>query len=85
MQTTHQDIRSFAYFAEQQLSRGDSELGIDELFDMWRAANPPADELARSVSAVKAAIADMEGGDIGIPADEHLARLRSKFNILHGE
>ena len=36
---------------------------LDELFDMWRAANPPADELARSVAAVKAALVDMEAGD----------------------
>jgi hypothetical protein len=79
--TTHQDIQSFAQFAEQQLSKGGSELSIDELFDMWRAANPSAEELVKSVVAVKAALADMEAGDTGIPADEHLARLRSKFNI----
>ena len=79
MLTTEQDIRNFAQFAEQQLESGSSELTVDELFDMWRAANPPADELAQSVAAVKAALVDMEAGDMGIPADEHLAGLRSKF------
>ena len=85
MPATLKDIRSFSHFAEQQLSSADPEPSIDELFDMWRAANPPANELAESVNAVKAAIAEMEAGDNGIPAHEHLARLRSKFRprILH--
>lgn len=82
---TEQDIRNFARFAEQHLSRGGSELSIDELFAMWRAANLSADELAQSVAAVNAALVDMEAGDTGTPADEHLARLRSKFSILQSE
>jgi hypothetical protein len=79
--TTQQDIQSFAQFAEQELSKGGSEPSIDELFDLWRAANPSAKELAESVNAVKAALVDMEAGDTGIPADEHLARLRAKFKV----
>ena len=62
MPTTQQEIHSFAHFAEQQLSSGDAEFSIDELFDMWRAANPMADELAQSVSSVKAAIAGIWRG-----------------------
>jgi hypothetical protein len=81
MPTTDQDIRSFAHFAEQHLSSGDSDLSIDELFDMWRAANPSANELAESVSSVKAAIVDMEAGDIGVPADEHLARMPTRLRV----
>ena len=37
--------------------------------------------MAESVAAVKASLADMEVGDEGIPADVHLARLRTKYNI----
>ena len=85
MSTTQQDIQSFAQFAEQQLSEGGSERTIDELFDIWRAAKPSGETLAQSVSAVKAALIDMEAGDTGIPVDEHLARLRSRFNILKVE
>ena len=84
MSTAEQDIRDFAQFAEQQFSSGGAELTVDELFDMWRAANPPADELAHNVAAVKASLVDMETGDRGTPADEHLAILRSKFRVLQG-
>ena len=81
MSTVEQDLRSFWRFAEKQLSDSNSELTIDELFDMWREANRSAEELAQSVVAVKAALRDMEAGDGGIPADEHLAQLRNRFGI----
>ncbi len=81
MSTIEEDIQSFAKFASQQLSDSDSELTIDELFDMWRAENPSGEELGESVVAVKAALRDMEAGDTGIPADEHLAQLRNRFSI----
>jgi hypothetical protein len=79
--TTEQEIEDFARFAKQRLSDGASGRSLDELFDMWRTANPSAEELTESVGAVKAALCDMEAGDTGIPADEHLAQLRSKFRI----
>jgi hypothetical protein len=84
MSTTQQDVRDFAQFAERQLSSG-RELPIDELFDMWRAAHPPADELAESVAAVKAALGDMEAGDKGVAVGEHLAGLRDRFGFLQGK
>lgn len=84
MSTIKQDIQSFAEFARQQLSDCDSKLTIDELFDMWRAENPSGEELGKSVVAVKAALRDMEAGDMGTPADEHLAQLRGRFSIPQG-
>ena len=78
---TQAEIDSFTRFAVQQLSNGGTELSMDELYDRWRSQNPRAEELAESVAAVKAALADMEAGDEGIPADIHLARLRTKYNI----
>lgn len=84
MSTTQHDVREFAQFAERQLSSG-PELTIDELFDMWRAAHPPAEDLVESVAAVKAALVDMEAGDKGVSADERLAGLRSRFSFPHGK
>ena len=81
MSKTAQDIHNFAQFASRQLSMGGSDLTIDELFVIWRAGTSSADDLAQSVAAVKAALVDMEAGDLGIPADDHLARLRSRFGI----
>jgi len=85
MSTIEQDIQSFAKFARQQLSDSDSKLTIDELFDMWRAENPSSEELVESVVAVKSALREMEAGDTGIPADEHLAQLRNTFSIPQSE
>lgn len=85
MATTEQEIQSFAAWAREQLANGGSEFTFDELVDRWRALNPPPEELAESVAAVKAALADMEAGDAGIPADEQLARLRRKFDIAESE
>ena len=81
MSATQQDVRDFAQFAEGQLSGG-LELTIDELFDMWRAAHPPADDLVESVVAVKAALVDMEAGDTEVAVGEHLAGLRNRYGFL---
>ena len=84
MLTTQQDVRDFAQFAERQLSSG-PELTIDELFDIWRAEHPPADDLVGSLAALRAALADMEAGDTGVAAAEHLTGLRNRFGFPQGK
>ncbi len=78
---TQEEINSFTQFAVELLSNGGSALSMDDLYELWRSQNPTREELADSVAAVNAALDDMKAGDIGIPADEHLTRLRTKFNI----
>lgn len=79
--STRTDLERFHQFATERLDRSDVEPSIDELYQMWRASNPSADELADSVRAVEAALADMASGDAGLPAGEHLAELRRRYGL----
>ena len=78
---TKEQLDRFHSFASRQLDAGGTDLTMDDLYDLWRCDNLPAEELVESVAAVRAALADMESGDAGIPVEEHLARLRAKYNI----
>ena len=78
---TKEQLESFHRFASRQLDAGCTDLSIDELYDLWRCSNLPTDELLESVAAVRAAWADIEAGDEGIPVEDHLAQLRAKYNI----
>lgn len=78
---TKAQIDSFYSFASHQITNGGASLSIDDLYELWRVENPLPEELAESVSSVNAALADMEAGDTGMAVDEHLARLRSKYQL----
>lgn len=78
---TLEEIDSFTSFAVEQLHNGGAQLSLDELYGLWRSQHPTTEELSASVEAVKAALTDMESGDRGVPADEHLAMLRTKYNL----
>lgn len=78
---TKAQIDSFYTFASHQITNGGATLSIDDLYELWRVENPLPEELTESVTAVNAALADMEAGDSGIPVDEHLARMRAKYQL----
>lgn len=82
---TQDQIDNFYQFATQQISNGGAELTMAELFDLWHVQNPTAEELAESVAAVKAALADMENGDTGRPFDEFTREMRIRHNIPSDE
>jgi hypothetical protein len=82
---TREEINSFTRFAIEQLQNGGADRSMDELYDLWRSQHPSSEELLESVAAVRAALADMNNGDKGIPAEEHLARLRSKYKLAESE
>lgn len=81
MAATAQELDDFTQFARQRLGNGGSKLSLDELFDLWRAANPSDELYAENVAAVNAAIEDFRNGDRGTPAGEHSAQLRREFGI----
>lgn len=63
MATTKQDLDSFTQYARLRLERGDEELSIDELFDLWRTENPSPASRAEDVAAIAAAIEDLTAVD----------------------
>jgi hypothetical protein len=81
MASTAEELDRFAEFARQRLGNGESELSLDELFDLWRSENPSDDLYAENVAAIKAAIDDFRNGDRGTLAGEHSDQLRREFGI----
>lgn len=77
MATTEQEVESFAQFARGRLARGDEELSIDELFDLWRLEHPPAEDAL----AIKASLRDMQRGETGRPFEEFADEFRRRNNI----
>ncbi|MCA9076237.1 MAG: hypothetical protein KDA93_14505 [Planctomycetaceae bacterium] len=80
MATQHQ-VDSFYRFASEQIRESESDLSMAELFDLWQLQSPDESELAESVSAVKAALADMEQGDTGRPLHEFFSELRHRHGM----
>lgn len=77
-----EELDRFTTFARQRLGSGDTDLSLDDLFDLWRTENPTDALYAENVAALNAAICDYRNGDRGTPAGEHSAQLRHEFGIL---
>ena len=85
MSVTKEEIESFQLFAEKKIQSGEDDLTMEELFDLWRLENPSLERFQEDVLAVKAALRDLENGDRGVPFDEHIREVQTKFNIPPGE
>lgn len=78
MAVTKNDLDAFHQFAEAKLATDGAE-SLQELFDVWEAEHPAPDTHARNVAAVRAAIQDMDAGDLGRPADRVLDEVRAEL------
>ena len=79
---TQEQIDSFHQFATEQIQNGGGEKSVDELYDDWRLENLTPEELEESVAAIHRAIDDIKNGDTGRDADEVIAELRSRYELL---
>ncbi len=62
---TLQEINSFHQFATNQLSHEEAaDLSLDEVFDLWRIANPGSTEMAESLASLRRGLADIEAGHV---------------------
>ena len=75
------DLRAFRNFADAQLSKGESDLTLDECLGLWEIENETDAERAATVQAVRDALERMRAGDTGIPAREAIAEFRRKYNL----
>ena len=76
---TRQEIESFHQFAANQLSHEESsEVSLDEVFDLWRIANPSSQEMAESLASLGRGLADIEAGHV-FSARAVIDELRGKF------
>ncbi len=81
MATTEQELESFAEYARERVDRGDVDLSIEELFDLWRAENPSDAAHAENVAAIAASIEDFKNGDRGTLAGQLSRDLRREFEL----
>jgi hypothetical protein len=78
MAITSDDLNAFHSFAVARLAIGGAE-SLHELVDVWEAEHPAIELHAQNVAAIRAAIRDMEDGDVGRPADAILAEMRMEL------
>ena len=76
MSSTEQELERFAEYARERLDKGDVDLSIDELFDLWRAENPSNAADAENIAAIAASIEDFKNGDRGTLAGQLSRELR---------
>ena len=78
MPITRDDLNAFHEFAEAKLANRGAE-SLHELVDIWEIEHPTFDRHANDVAAVRAAIHDMENGDVGLPAKIVVEELRTEI------
>ncbi len=83
--TTKEQLDSFYHFAAEHVDDGGAEPSLDELYAIWRARNPSAEELNDNVAAIQAACDDLEAGDTGRPYREVLRDICADLGIVTDE
>jgi hypothetical protein len=81
MAIIEQELDDFTRFARDRMNQGESDLTIDELFDLWRAENPSPELYSENVAAVNASIRDFQAGERGTVAGRHSDELRREFGM----
>ncbi|MCG8583979.1 MAG: hypothetical protein MI757_04620 [Pirellulales bacterium] len=81
MDSIHDQLSQFNAFARATIARQNNELTLDELWDRWRLENPTTAEADEDLLAVRAAVNDMNNGDRGVPAREHIDAMRKKYGL----
>jgi hypothetical protein len=76
------ELRQFHTFVATQLARSDGEdLSPEDVIDLWREQHPCSEDTASTVTALRAALADIEAGDLGIPLDEYDRQFRARHGL----
>jgi len=78
MPVTKGDLDAFQRFAEARLATEGVE-SLPELFDIWESEHPSPELHDQNAAAIRAAIRDMQAGDLGRSATDILNELRREF------
>ena len=79
MAITSEDLEAFHQFALARVSSSGAE-SLHELVDHWEVEHLSAEEQQETVSAVNAALGDMNDGDTGRPAEAISDELREELD-----
>jgi hypothetical protein len=78
MAVAQREIDAFHQFATEELRRGAKYRSIDDLYEHWRLTNPSAEEALVNLRAVRAALRDMDNGDVGRDIEDVMRDFRQR-------
>lgn len=81
---TTTELQYFRDFLNEKLANGGAELTPEEALDEWRELHPDPDELEDEeddLTAIKAALDDLDRGEKAMPFEEFDREMRRKYNI----
>jgi hypothetical protein len=70
------ELIRFLEFARGLIAAGKTDLSPEQALDLWREPSPCPDDPQSTIAAVREALADMEAGDEGVPAEDFLREYR---------
>lgn len=74
----------FQQFIAKHVEMGNA-LSPEEALDLWRAENPRSDAFADDVLALRAALADVDAGNFGVPLEEFEREFRRQHGLASNE
>lgn len=75
------ELREFHSFVQVKLGSDEArELSPEDVLAEWRGLHPTSGELTDSVTAIRRALADMQAGDHGRPAEDVVAEIRRRLS-----
>ena len=77
------ELRDFHNFVATQLAANPGALSPEDVVDLWRDQHPQPDDPAAVADAVRAALADMERGDLGQTLEEFDLTFRARHGLAN--
>jgi hypothetical protein len=78
------ELAQFQQFIANQVATG-STISPEEALDLWRQENPLESTFEDDVLALRAALADLDAGDRGIPLAEFEEEIRRRYGLVSDE
>ncbi len=75
------DPKAFRDFLDATLTNGGANLTLEECLGLWVVENQETEERVATVQAIREALDDMQAGDTGVPARDHLAEVRRRHGL----
>ena len=75
------ELAGFRDFIGELLKNGSADLLPEEALDEWRQRHPDPLDFEDDLTAIQAALDDLDRGDKGIPFEEFDREIRKKFNL----
>jgi hypothetical protein len=78
------ELAQFQQFIANQVATG-STISPEEALDLWRQENPLQSTFEEDVLALRAALADLDAGERGIPLAEFEKEFRRRYGLASDE